>query len=268
MAITMRTLCATPVFNTPDLRSVFTFPLPLDDQGLLRPVETALFKGALVTIVKQWEAGVVQIKTDEYAGDQLFTHIHFLESSKDDAPRLKHCPSLEDLLGKLQKWPQTEYIWGANTHEGIPLLAKLYPMPEEADIKTRFIWMMKGVDCSGLFYEATDGFLPRNTSQLMNIGQPVTIEGKLDEEIAERLIPGDLIVWRGHVLIVERGRTLFESRIGDGTIRTPIVQRLQEIRRNCGRLPVDDASKHLSKGCYVARRWHPDVLSGTVQMDC
>ncbi len=257
-AKTMRTIGPTPVFNTSELSEIFSWPLPLDNQKLLRAVEVVLFPGTLVEVVGLVGRNIIHIKTDEYPGEKLYTHKDFLEVAKDAKPRKKTCPSLAMILKKFQHWPKTEYVWGGNFHKGVPRLAKLYPIPKQADCFTKMVWTLKGVDCTGLLWEATKGYLPRNTGQLVTYGQPIAIFGKTDEEIAQSLIPGDLIVWRGHVLFVE-GKTVIESRCPEGVIRTELLLRLQEIREKIGRTPVDDPNiKEMP--CYVARRWHPDVL--------
>ncbi|MBS3904165.1 MAG: hypothetical protein KGZ39_02435 [Simkania sp.] len=243
----------TPLFNSPDLHKIFTWPLPLDEQKLLRPLETVLFPGSLVSVAQQCQHHVVQIVTEEYPGDKLYTDSRFLEVSKNLETRKKTLPSLQEILKKLQYWPKTDYVWGGNFSNGIPQLEQWYPMPKGIDEQMHNMWLLMGVDCSGLLYEVTQGYTPRNTAQLMHFGDPVSIEGKSDEEIIQIVLPGDLIIWRGHMLIVEEGGTVFESRIYDGTIRTSLVQRLKEIRQT--REPVDDPTKD-HKTSYVVRRWY------------
>jgi len=254
----MRAIGPTPVFNTPKISEIFSWPLNLDSQKLLRAVEVILFPGALVEIVALKERNIIQIKTDEYSGEELYTNKEFLEIAKDDQPRKRTCPPLAVILKKFYHWPKTKYVWGGNFHKGIPLLAKLYPIPRQADRFTKMVWILKGVDCTGLLYEATNGFLPRNTGQLIEYGNSVSIFGKSDEEIAKLLIPGDLIVWRGHALFVE-GETVIESRSPEGVVRTKLLKRLKEIRTKIGRIPVDDPAIPFETPSYVVRRWHPDI---------
>ena len=72
-------------------------------------------------------------------------------------------------------------------------------------------WQLKGVDCSGLLYWATNGATPRNTSALVNYGTGVMIMGLSIDQILTELKPLDLIVWSGHVLIVLPGERVIES---------------------------------------------------------
>ena len=72
-------------------------------------------------------------------------------------------------------------------------------------------WQLQGVDCSGLLYWATNGVTPRNTSALVNYGTGVMITGLSIDQILTQLKPLDLIVTRGHVLIVLPGERVIES---------------------------------------------------------
>lgn len=72
--------------------------------------------------------------------------------------------------------------------------------------------LMQGVDCSGLLYQATKGFTPRNSRSLLQFGSGVVIEGKSVKELKKLLQPLDLIVRNGHVVIVLDGERTIESR--------------------------------------------------------
>jgi len=245
----MRTIGPSPVLNSPFWKEVFCDPLPLDAQKLLRPVETVLFKGSLVTVVRNCGDHIVQVKTKEYPGDELYMDARFLEPAIDTEERTRKCPPLKDLLLKLKNWPKAIYVWGGNVTQGVPLLAEYYPLSEKADSYTKSVSILKGVDCSGLLYEATDGFLPRNTSQLLKVGRGIPIANKTVEEIVKLLVPGDLIVWNGHVIIVEEGSFVFESALPfGGTARTDLVTRLSDIMKQ--REP--DTS-------FFVRRWHQEA---------
>jgi hypothetical protein len=226
----MRTRCPAPVLNTPHWKKVFCYPMPLDEQKLLRPVEMVLLKGSLVEVVDAYDAHIVKVKTNEYSGHELYMDDRFLEPALDGLERKKECPSLEEFLDKLKKYPKVPYIWGGNFTQGIPELAEYYPMPKEIDPFTKKVWTLQGVDCSGLLYEATGGFLPRNTSELIEVGAPVPIAGKTPNEIAKLLQPADLIVWKGHVIIVEDSGITFESAATfGGTARCNLLARLKSL---------------------------------------
>ena len=256
----MRTIGPAPVLDTPDWTRVFRNPLPLDEQRLLRAVETVLFKGTLVKVTAIQGKHIVQIETSEYPSKSpLFMDDRFLIPTKNPSPRPITCPCLATLLGKLRTYPRTKYIWGGNFPEGIPELAILYPMPPKVSSLTKMIWTLKGVDCSGLLWQVTNGHLPRNTSQLLEFGKSVSIIDRSAQQIADSLQPGDLLVWRGHVIIVEEDGTVFECAAPfGGTRRTRTLNRVQDIMET--RTPVDDYADRSELLRFVVRRWHPDVL--------
>lgn len=120
---------------------------------------------------------------------------------------------------------------------------------------------LAGVDCSGLLYEATNGWTPRNTSQLVSFGSAVTIAGNSIHQIAAALKPLDLIVWNGHVLIVLDKSSIIESRLAcdqpgnGGVIISPLKQRLAEIMKT--RRPADIwPAGHSRQALFVVRRWY------------
>jgi cell wall-associated NlpC family hydrolase len=119
---------------------------------------------------------------------------------------------------------------------------------------------LAGLDCSGLIYQATNGWTPRNTSQLVSYGRGVRIAGKTVKDIANLLEPLDLIVWNGHVIIVLDRKTVIESRLecgkqgNGGVMMTPVEQRLREVIRT--RRPVDEwPAAGKQRDVFVIRRW-------------
>ena len=140
----------------------------------------------------------------------------------------------------------TGYVWGGNVAEGV--------VDRWGDGSRT---LLAGLDCSGLLYEATGGFTPRNTSSLVNYGKAVPIAGKSAAAIAAGLQPLDLIVWPGHVLIVIDGGKLIESRLvcgnpAEGVRIRPLGRALEEIMKS--RRPVESIS---GKGKeFVVRRWY------------
>ncbi len=282
-----RTIGKTPVFNTPDLSQVFTYPMRWDPKNLAhgsrlnRAIETGLHRGVLVKEVAWAGKDVVQIETNEYPSKTpIYTHRLFLRPTEDTTLRKIECPPLEEILKKLQNWgrKRIDYIWGGTFHNGIHRLAKLYSLPtgpkskhEKEDWEmTRKVWLQQGVDCTGLLYELTNGFTPRNSSDLVYFGEPVVgIEGKTDAEIAALLLPGDIIALGGHLFIIE-GKTIVDCRErndtkGDlgGFIRMDLLERLKDIR-NRGRTALDKPPQRdqlfARKDYFVIRRWHPEVL--------
>jgi len=144
------------------------------------------------------------------------------------------------------------YMWGGNVADGISEMMEYYKPAKELTNRTEELWKLKGVDCSGLIYQATNGNTPRNTSSLVNYGNPVEINGLSAKEIAEKLQPLDLIVWSGHVVIVLDENTAIESTPAEGVNKTDLVARLKSILIE--RKAVDDWNSTSGKR-FVIRRW-------------
>ncbi|MES2345826.1 MAG: hypothetical protein V4494_07815 [Chlamydiota bacterium] len=222
---------AAPLLNTQEFSAVFKHPLSLDNQGLLRAVETIALPCTLLTLVKQCSAHIYQVTAPDYSKVPLFTDGRFLTFVKDSPQQIKKtCPPYEDLLQRLKDLIGVPYIWGGNWDRGIPELLEFYPPEHSLDSISKINWALKGVDCSGLLYQVTDGFTPRNTFELLHFGNPIPIEGLSVEAIAQSLLPLDLIVWRGHIVIVLDTNTSIESACPKGGVVTEnLHKRLSEI---------------------------------------
>ena len=106
----------TPVLNTPDFSAVFTYPLPLCEQGLLRPVEPIALPNTPFQIIKQISTQIYQVTTSVYPSDSLFVDGRFLTFSKESSPEPKrHLPSTKTLLNILYSRVGLPYIWGGGT---------------------------------------------------------------------------------------------------------------------------------------------------------
>jgi hypothetical protein len=243
----------TPILNTPHFGRVFAGPsLPLDEQGLLRAVETVALPKTKFKIIKKHDAKIVQISTRDYPGENLFVDSRFLEPADESTPeREPSLPSQKLIVERLKKLVGTQYVWGGNWL-GIPQMLHYYPPPENLEETLFKTWSFQGVDCSGLLYLACDGFTPRNTSQLITFGKNLRIAGLSLSSIQKLLQPLDLIVWKGHVLIVLNAHELIESRGGKGVVLSQTSERLAEIARD--RKPAsrwDDAHPQ----SFVINRW-------------
>lgn len=123
------------------------------------------------------------------------------------------------ILSKLKKALGQPYIWGGNWGRGILEIKDLYKSEISRPLENS--WTLSGVDCSGLLYEATNGFIPRNTSDLMHFGDKISS--------LENIKPLDIIIWPGHVIILLEPNLVIESLLGKGVIETPLHDRLQQI---------------------------------------
>ncbi len=253
----------TPLFNTPDLARCFGGEdgdtLPLDEQNLLRAIETVLPPQSRVKLLKQIAASSIwRVRTEDYPyKGNFYLDVRFVKIMTGTPERaVRPLPSRLKVVKTLKQLEKTRYIWGGSWPEGIPLLASLYPCKTPLCQKEPLIqdtWILKGVDCSGLLQYATKGWTPRNTSSLVRFGTAVEIEGLGPEQIVQALKPLDLICWIGHVVCALDQTSTIESILGDGVVIRPSLERITEILSE--RKPVNNW--HATEGPrFVVRRWH------------
>ena len=263
---------ATPVLNSPDFTAVFGgangVALKTDHCGQVRELEYVALPGTVFTILKIIPSGsatIYQVETKEYtapAKTRLYVDSRFLRLALSSVPpRQASLPSQEAIASALTAAVGIGYVWGGNVPDGVPELSAWFYSGMREEQRGRLT--LSGLDCSGLLYQATDGWTPRNTAQLLTYGQGVAIAGKSSREIAHLLQPLDLIVWNGHVIIVLDQRTAIESRLecgkpgNGGVMMTPLPQRIAEIMRT--RYPVNTwPIGKKQKDIFVVRRWYPE----------
>lgn len=261
---------AAPVLNSPDFSSVFggkdRVTIKSDRCGQVRELEFVALPGTVFRIVEERQRGaelVYRVESDEYpapAGTGLYVDSRFLELKGAAPPaRMRRLPARDQVAAALKKGLGSSYVWGGNLREGVPELAEWFYGKAAPEDRQRLI--LAGLDCSGLLYQATGGWTPRNTSQLVAYGNPVAVAGRTVDQIIPLLEPLDLIVWNGHVVIVLDRHTAIESRLecgkpgNGGVVTTPLAQRLREIMRT--RRPLDVwPAKGKPKDVFVIRRWY------------
>ncbi len=253
----------TPVLNTSDFRSVFGGVngnrVKTDNEGLIREMEFIAFPGTLFEVVEEFPNdgySILHVKTNDYVYDtELYIDSRFVEDYDNNIPpaeRKRELPPGDVILKRIKSLEGYPYMWGGNLATGVKIMLDYYKPSEELDRRESELWTMRGVDCSGLIYEAADGVTPRNTSSLVSYGKGIDIEGKNAEQIAEMLEPLDLIVWKGHVVIVLDKDEVIESSPPQGVHKTSLKQRLSEILNE--RTPVNDWGSGSNKR-FVVRRW-------------
>ncbi|MEK7340518.1 MAG: hypothetical protein WBD50_00990 [Candidatus Rhabdochlamydia sp.] len=242
-----------PVLNTPGFASCFGGEdgrsIPLDDQGLMRGLETILLPGSSLILKQKISEHIWEIEIPSYSGEKLYVDKRLVnkslptEQSNNLFTADKLCKTLKGLIG-------TPYLWGGNWPLGIDEMLKLYPPSidfSSLSEKIQNTWLLKGVDCSGLLYYSTNGYTPRNTSDLVNYGKAVLMK----KEIAQIVQPLDLIVWEGHVIIVIDKEFCIESTIEKGVHLRCLPERIEEVlktRKLVHENPSDDS--------FVIRRWY------------
>jgi hypothetical protein len=265
----------TPVLNTPDFTGVFGGPdgttLRTDSCGQFRALEFVALPDTpfrIEAVIRRGSSVVYRVTTDDYpypTDTGYFIDNRFVATTDDPPPtRPRILPPSATIIANLLAAQGSAYVWGGNLCSGIPEMLIFFTPSRQAppDPKSAGLRQLRGVDCSGLLYEATGGVTPRNTSALIDFGAPVSISGSSAAAIVRQLEPLDLIVWQGHVLIVLDRERVIESRLDcsgkrDGVRVRPLRGALIDVMKS--RTPVDDFERAAARGVkgFVVRRWHP-----------
>jgi hypothetical protein len=265
----------TPVLNTPEFAAVFGGAdgrtLKEDKTGLIRELEWIAFSGTVFEINDIYDYGeyrIYKVVSAEYpyrSESGYFIDSRFVDiRSASPDPRKIIVPSQATIIQNLRENEDIDlYVWGGNISDGVPSLLELYPPQGELDPVTRKRWQLQGLDCSGLLFEATNGYTPRNTSALVNFGEPVHIKGLSAAQIADTLQPLDIIAWAGHVIIVIDSFQAIESRARyfsrekddkSGVLIRDLYQVILETMRS--RCPVNNFDHTARHKQFVVRRWY------------
>jgi hypothetical protein len=245
----------TPVLKTPAFHEVFGGRMKLDHCKGVRPIEFIAMTGTLFTVedaMADQDTTIYRVTTNDYpfpttAGYYIDSRfVTAVEVPKDRKPEL---PPVAEVQRRLTAALQRPYVWGGNFVNGVPRLKELYPQADP----------LAGVDCSGLLYQATNGFTPRNTSALISYGKAVHVAGLPVEKVAQKLKPLDLIVWNGHVMIVLDEDTIIQSTMGCNSVGGVHSSNLRDtLRRLMMRRKAVDQFPQGSAGAraFVVRRWY------------
>lgn len=261
---------AAPVLNTPAFRTIFGGPdaktLKTDRCGQVRELEFIALPGTVFSIRGEFHDGaatVFRVETDDYpmpAGTKLYVDRRFIElRGEKPLPRSRKLLPAAEVIDALKASIGSPYVWGGNLQGGVAELIEQF-YGSEVPAAARRQLTLAGLDCSGLLYQATGGWTPRNTSQLVSFGRGVPVAGKSADAISMQLEPLDLIVWNGHVVIVLDQNNVIESRLecgkegSGGVMTTALPKRLAEIMRT--RRPADQwPIPGKQRDVFVVRRW-------------
>jgi len=256
------------VLNTPAFSAVFGGQngktLKTDRCGQVRELEFIALPGTSFKLLREIRnngSTVYQVETSDYptpVNGALYVESRFIEQRTGQPPaRARELPGRQQIISDLKGAIGSPYVWGGNLQQGVNELSEFFYHGTAGTGKQE---ILAGLDCSGLLYQATLGWTPRNTSQLISFGTGLAIAYKTAGEIARLLEPLDLIVWNGHVIIVLDKETAIESRLecgqpgNGGVVTTPLRQRLAEIMRT--RRPVDSwPMGGKQRDLFVVRRW-------------
>lgn len=253
-----------PILNSPDFQAVFGgsdgMTVKTDKDGLIREIEFIALPGTVFDLIGEYDHGSYKIfKVDcrEYQyNTELYLDSRFVELKKNRPEERKiSLPSIGAIYKSLDKAVGSKYCWGGNYNNGVKKLIDLY-RPKDTNItdELKNEWTLTGCDCSGLMYEATSGYTPRNTTKLVDYGEAVEIEGLSAEEISPKLKALDMIVWNGHVIYVYDEKTTIQSSLSKGgVVKLDLLETLKDVISK--RKPVNDYNN--SKGSrFVIRRWY------------
>lgn len=242
----------TPLLSTPHFHDIFGgssgCDLAVNEKGFLLSVETVALPGTKFEAIQPCSTYIYEVRTKDYKTKcQLFLDVRFVETALEKEPeRIPHLPKPEQILKKMSSLEGLPYVWGGNYSEGIPQMLSFYPPTKPLDKKKETIWSFSGVDCSGLLYESSNGFTPRNTSELVSYGIEISSHKESNREIAEKIKPLDILVWKGHVIIAISSQETIESKEGKGVIFSSLEDSLEVARKKGGE--------------FFIRRWHPDYF--------
>ncbi len=188
----------TPVLNTSDYSSVFGGArgtlVKLDSKGLIREMEFIAFPNTVFEILEVIPKGgydILKVKTEDYQyNSDLYIDSRFVNFiNTNPGSRTKSMPDKTEILKKLNSLEGYGYMWGGNYADGIEKLLEFYKPQTNLTNPEKDLWSLKGVDCSGLIYQATNGSTPRNTSSLIEYGSGLDIKGMSADEISKCLCP-------------------------------------------------------------------------------
>ena len=254
----------TPVLNISDFDFVFGYKdgknLHFDDSGLIREIEFIAFPETVFQvedIIRKKDSIIYKVTTSDYP--YLTDKGYFIDSrfvkivNNKPIVRPKILSSREEIIDKLMSAEGSIYVWGGNYKDGILQMISFYPPASAISPSLERQWILKGVDCSGLLYEATNGYTPRNTSMLVDFGVPVKIAGLTSEKIISKLRPLDIMVWKGHVIVVLDQTRTIESRLDyhkqkENKYRGVVIRDLKQVLNEVlsERIPVDNYKDNIN----------------------
>ena len=248
---------AAPILNTPDFKSVFggsdRTTLMQDERGHVRAFEFVALPGSFLKVVQDTpDPCILKVSADFYSSQNLYIDKRFTRKVLGQPKNQFQLPASAEIQYQLRKSLGVQYVWGGNYQKGCFAINHYYPRPQNLSSSVARTWLLQGVDCSGLLYEATNGHLPRNTSDLAHFGQAVPAANKSITDIIKLLQPLDLIIHPGHVIIVLDLHYIIESKETAGVVKTEIRERLNQLLTE--RQAVDSTSE-MKKDKFIIRRW-------------
>lgn len=239
----------TPILNTPDFNRVFSGEGGLSAIAMNRALETIAFPDTKFRVLAAENIPfALKVETSEYPYGAFYIDRRFVDlCDTEPLERVCRLPSRQEILERMKKLLGIRYVWGGNWPAGIALSDYYVPSVPWDVPEAEEAWSLRGVDCSGLLYYATDGYIPRNTSSLIKYGVAIPIDGFAPSKIISGMQPLDLIVWKGHVIVISEGGKGIESRGGYGVIETPLEDLMAQLFERRSRGEISE---------FFVRRWY------------
>lgn len=217
-------LVPTPVLNTPDFQSIFGgksgLDIPRNQDGHPEAYEFVALPGMFFSLRAHLDFHILQVESSSYASTPIYIDARFCQIRENMSESPRPLPTASVLLNRMERRLGTPYVWGGNWAEGVLQLLEYYKPKGTLDPRIEELWLFRGLDCSGLLFEASMGSTPRNTSELILFGHSLKTDS---------LLPMDMIIYPGHVLFVRDQETIIESKSPFGVRIQPLQKRLDEL---------------------------------------
>ncbi len=241
-----------PVFNTPEIIKLLE-ELPeevkTDKKGLIPEIEFIAAPGMEFEILgKHEEKGYKILKVKPAGSDETYyIDSRFLEPLKSKSGEEKL--SREEIIRNLKSLTGTPYEYGGSIANGIWKLEAMYEIKGLSDK-----WKPKGLDCSGMIFQAANAMTPRTSTEMTEFGEGLEIEGKELSEILEMIEPLDIIGYPGHVFIAIDKESVIESSPKKGVRILNSESRIKSLMKE--RNPVNAITPENKSKSFVIRRWY------------
>lgn len=245
--------------------------LLLDSYNTIDQLDVILPEWTPVTLidkVEKWEFTYYEVRTRDFDAwydnkKGYYLDSRFVEKKENKPAELVHeLPEKDEIFKALNAAIGSLYIRWWSYYQWIPEINDFYPTPNDVELSEneKRYKILQWTDCSGLLWQATNGYTPRNTRQLLTFWESVAISWDTVEQIVNKVQPLDLIVWAGHVIIILDNENAIESLRKEnyewGAEIVNLKERLEDIFTR--RQPVDewDKSELPDKEKFVIRRWY------------
>lgn len=245
----------TPVFNIPDIYKVLKeidSTVKTDKKGLIPEISFIASPGKKFEIIEEIEQKDYTILKVKPADSEEIYYIdsRFIEQT-DEKQSQQEKLSKAEIIRNLKAMEGYPYEYGGSIANGVYKFESMYGIKGLQEK-----WKPKGLDCSGLIYQATNGLIPRSSNEIVEFGDGLDIEGKNLGEIIEMLEPLDIIGYPGHVFIVIDKINIIESSPKKGVRILPIESRIKTLMKD--RRPVNDIKGQDKNKIFVVRRWYKE----------